>query len=207
MNKYQLRIETARRIFLACGSNIDKAMMHKRMPYKSKRTLQKLAREHKWYQEAGISEPWRKSRLKDEDIEDIHKSFIETRGNIRNTAQKVGFGRSTVSKYAKTRGWYDELHHINTEFLNREAGQNTEQVAVGLRTLRRMLFKEIIGYEDPSSIPYIKITPKTLSEAIKALLDIDKRISEHEGGLQVTILEQYQRILAGCAKIVEDEAE
>ena len=136
--------------------------------------------------------------------------------------------RSLHYYYTVYRGWYEELDHINTEALNREAEQSrsvyglppsnadneqitqeqsTEEVIVKLRTLRRILFKEIIGYEDPNSILPIKITPKTLSEAIKALLDIDKRISEHAGGRQVTILEQYQRILTECAEIVEDAAE
>lgn len=53
-----------------------------------------------------------------------------------------------------------------------------------------MLFDEITGSEK-SDIPgefSLKIAPKTLSEAIKALIDIDKRISEREGSEQSTVL-------------------
>lgn len=70
-----------------------------------------------------------------------------------------------------------------------------------------MLFDEITGSED-SDIPgefSLKIAPKTLSEAIKALIDIDKRISEREGSEQSTVLRPYRSILASCAKITEVE--
>ncbi len=70
-------------------------------------------------------------------------------------------------------------------------------------------FDEITGSEDsdiPGESP-LKIAPKTLSEAIEALIDIDKRIYEREGSEQSTALGPYESILASCAKIIEVEEE
>lgn len=80
-----------------------------------------------------------------------------------------------------------------------------------LKTLGKVLFDEITGNKN-SDIPgelSLNIAPKTLSEAIKALIDTDKRISEREGSEQSTALRPYRSILASCAKIteVEDESE
>lgn len=230
MNKSQWRIETAHNIFLACRGNIDKAMTHEKMPYKTKKTVRRLAREHKWYQELDISRTERIGRLEEEDIERIHEAFIESGGQIRNSAQRTGFGRSTVSKYAKAGGWYEELIQIDMESLNRKAEQSRslplpnadndgmaqeqgkedeEEAIVQLRTLRRILFKAIIGHEEPEATDksQLKIKPKTLSEAIKVLLDIDKRILEREEDQNIAIPVPYQNILARCAGIVEDESE
>jgi len=232
MNKYQWRIEAAHNIFLACRGNIDKAMTHEKMPYKTKKTVRRLAREYMWYQELDISRTERTGRLKEEDIERIHEAFIESGGQIRNSAQRTGFGKSTVSKYAKARGWYEELIQIDTESLNRKAEQSRalqlpnldnegmaqeqgkedeeeEEAIVQLRTLRKILFKAIIGHEEPEATDksQLKIKPKTLSEAIKVLLDIDKRILEREEDQNIAIPGPYQNILARCARIVVDESE
>ena len=135
-----------------------------------------------------------------------------------------------MSKYAKARCWYEELIRIDTESLNRKAEQSKdlqlpnldsegmtqeqskedeEETIVQLRTLKRTLFKAIIGHEKPEATneSQLKIKPKTLSEAIKVLLDIDKRILEREEDQNITIPVPYQNILARCAKIVEDESE
>jgi len=215
MNQHKLRIDTAHRIFIACGGDIDEAMKHENMPYKAKKTVRKLARENKWYQEIGITEPWRMG-LKEEDIEDIRETFIEMGGHIRNTAQRTGFGRSTVSKYAKARDWYKELEQASVKSMAPEAEQKQnkedERVMRQLRTLRKALFNEIIGNEHSETVDKssLKMAPKTLSAVIKALLDIDKRISEHaksEDGQKHTMPAAYQNILARCMRIVNEESE
>jgi len=215
MNQNNSRIDTAHRVFIACGGDIDESMKHENMPYKAKKTLRKLARENKWYQEIGITEPWRMG-LKEEDIEDIHETFIKTGGHIRNTAQRTGFGRSTVSKYAKARGWYRGLEQVSVKSMNRESAQKQNKEDEGvmrqLRTLRKALFNEIIGNEYSKTIDKasLKIAPKTLSAAIKALLDIDKRVSERaksESCQQREMPVAYQNILVRCMRIVNDESE
>ena len=212
----------ARSILMACNGDIDKAMKHEKMPYKKKSTVMKLAKESEFFKGIEISKP-RSGRLTEEEIERIHSVFIETDGYIGKTAQCTGFGKSTVSRYARARGWHEELIEITKRLLNQEKeGTNessplkdykvqddNERVMLRLKTLRKVLFGKITGSEN-SDIPgefSLKIAPKMLSEAIKALIDTDKRISEREGNEQSTALRPYQSILASCAKIIEVEDE
>ena len=91
-----------------------------------------------------------------------------------------------------------------------EENEETEgQVMLKLVALRRLLFEEVIGNERTETLegPSLRILPKTLAEAVRAIIDIDKRITEREGTRQVTMLDTYQSILTRCARIVEDEPE
>ena len=94
-NRHQWRIEMARSIIMACNGDIDKAMKHEKMPYKKKSTVVKLAKESECFKDTEISKP-RSGRLTEEEIERIHSVFIETDGYIEKTAQRTGFGKSTV---------------------------------------------------------------------------------------------------------------
>jgi len=77
----------------------------------------KLAKESECFKDMEISMP-RSGQLTEEQIEEIHRIFIETDGYIGKTAQRTGFDKSTVSRYARARGWHDELIEINKILLN-----------------------------------------------------------------------------------------
>ena len=174
------------------------------------------------------------SKLTEEEIERVHRTFIETRGHTYRTAQLTGFARSTVSKYAEKNNWYEETQHSNNmESLDQETkregriyellpldngrkreeqekdegnGRTAEQVMSKLKELRELMFEEIMGNEktEAAGESLLKIPPRTLAEVVKALIDIDKRITERQGPQSDTVLDAYQRILIGCARIVED---
>ncbi len=170
----------------------------------------------------------RTSKLTEEEIEEIHGAFIETGGYVYRAAQFTGFARSTVLKYARKRCWYEEIQHSNNrESLDQEAkkmhtmdsgsktakqekdGENevtAEQVTPRLKELRELMFEEIMGKGEAEKAgkSSLKIPPRTLAEIIKALIDIDKRITEREGPQSDTALDTYRNILANCAIIVED---
>ena len=221
-NRHQWRIEMAHSIFTAYDGDIDKAMKHEKMPYKAKETVRKLAREREWYKELGIGKPKKAGGLKEWEIERIHREFIKANGVIKEKAQRTGFGKASVSRYAKARGWHEELFQINAKLINKKAEngdsvnkssslhadtmqeKDSKEGIVELKMLRQLLFDEIMGNDSPEATnkPSLKIVPKTLSEAVKALIDIDKRISDREGNQQAAVSDQYQDILSGCAKIV-----
>ena len=150
------------------------------------------------------------SKLTKEEIERIHRAFIETGGQIYRTAQLTGFAGSTVSKYAKKRGWHEETQHSSKRAEQEKDGENegtAGQVISKLKELRELMFEEIMGNEktEAAGESLLKIPPRTLAEVVKALIDIDKRITEREGPQSDTVLDAYQRILIHCARIVEDK--
>jgi len=79
----------------------------------------KLAKESECFKDVEISKP-RSGRLTEEEIERIHSVFIETDGYIGKTAQRTGFGKSTISRYARARGWNEELIKISKRLLNQK---------------------------------------------------------------------------------------
>ncbi len=176
----------------------------------------------------------RNSKLTVAEIEEIHEMFVETGGYVNQTAQRTGFSKSTVSRYAGRNDWREELPRNNMEQLDqrtegkaimnespplsKENGEATpggdegneeaeEQVMSKLIALRGLLFEEIMGGERAETLdcPPLKILPRTLAEAVKALIDVDKRIIERKENQPATLLDTYQSILARCAKVVEDE--
>lgn len=175
-------------------------------------------------------------KLSAEKVAEIRKVFMETGGYVSGTARRTGFAKSTVSRYARKRGWHKELLCSDPNQPNRqiemrntasrspasdknnekivsvedkENGDAKEQIMSKLIALRKLLFDEIIRDEKPqvTDSPPLKILPKTLAEAVKALIDIDKRITEREGNQPTTVLDTYQNILARCARIMEDKSE
>ena len=227
MDSGEWRVEMARAVFACCNGDVDRAMEHEKMPYKTKRAVQRLAKDHGWYGELGISTPKGFRRLNEEQIQRMRKAFIETEGSIQRTAQHAGFARSTVTKYAEKGGWREELLGINREIIDHEEGgeslvngplasqdageseEDGEGTIARLKTLRQLLFEQIIGDEtsEPTRKPPLRIAPKTLSEAVKALLDVDKRISELAGTRPVAIWGPYQNVLSRCAEVAEGEPE
>lgn len=189
------------------------------------------------YKEADISRP-RKRRLTEDEIEKIRNAYIETGGCVRKTARHTGFGRSTVSRYAKARRWYEKLSQMDAMLINQKAGcgdshdnlvilpqtvppekegnggseaglqddGGKQKTIVKLKKMRQLLFDEIMADEKSEAHDgsVLKIIPKTLSEAVKALIDIDKRISEREESQSDTMLEPYLRILERCTKMAKD---
>ena len=158
--------------------------------------------------------------------------FIETGGYINKTARRTGFSKSTVSRYVQKSGWREELLQTNRGQIDQQTkgkdimnelppltGSNREtipeegkangeaegQVLSKLVALRGLLFEEIMGNERVETLngSSLRMPPKTLAEAVRALVDIDKRISEREG----TQPDTYQRILERCAIIVGKEPE
>jgi len=170
------------------------------------------ANKHKTYKDAENPMP-RKNRLTEDQIEKIHKAFIETSGFVRKTAKHTGFGKSTVSRYAKSRGWYEELSNmdlgLDTQANKDEAQEGKERITANLRKIRQFLFDEIMGDGEPKKTDQssLKIAPRTLSEAVKALIDVDKRISEREDTQQDVISNPYRRILENCARMAKGESE
>ena len=213
----------ARNIFVACDGDIDRAMKHDKMPYKKRSTVMRLARENDWYSQVKTPEP-RSGKLTEEEIETIRKAFMETGGYIGKTAQRTGFGKATVSRYAKARNWHQQLLKSSKQELEEgvqkkdpvnDARQSDEalvddkndKTTEELKAVRQMLLDQISG-RDSSELenrPALKIAPKTLSEAIKALIDIDKRIADRENEQPLTELDPYQKIVVQCAKTGEDE--
>ncbi len=157
-------------------------------------------------------------KLSAEKVAEIREVFMETGGYVSGTARRTGFAESTVSRYARKRGWHEELCRSpvsdkNNEKIvsveDKENGDAKERIMPKLIALRKLLLNEIIGDEKPAVTdgPPLKILPKTLAEAVKALIDIDKRIAEREGNQPTTVLDTYQNILARCARIMEDKSE
>ena len=186
-------------------------------------------------QRGGEIQP-RTGRLLAEEVAEIHEVFMETGGYVSGTAQRTGFAKSTVSRYARKRGWHEELFCSDPNQSNRQIeirntvsrspisdenngktvlekdkgnGDAEEQIMSKLMALRKLLFEEIMGDENPEVTdgPPLKILPRTLAEAVKALIDIDKRITEREGNHPTTMLDTYQNILARCARIMEDKSQ
>jgi len=178
----------------------------------------------------------RTGKLSAEEVAKMHEVFVETGGYVNETARRTGSAKSTVSRYARKRGWHKEILYSDSNQSNRQTemrnivsklplsdknnrktvltegkgnGDAEEQIMPKLIALRKLLFEEIIGDENPEVIdgPPLKILPRTLAEAIKALIDIDKRITEREGNQPITMLDTYQNILARCARIMEDKSE
>ncbi len=220
MNKHQWRQQMAQEIFISCNGDIDKAMKHSKMPYKKRSTVMKLAREKDWYDHIDIQKP-RNGALTHEEIEKIHKIFIENDGHITKTAELAGFSKSTVSRYAKTKNWHQELLEINKDKLDEkidihspytdpliidESGNKNDKTTLRLKVLRKMLFEKITGQKSSESSHQInlKLEPKTLSEAIKALIDIDKRISDREDNSTSKDTDPYKDILAKCADMKKE---
>lgn len=143
----------------------------------------------------------RTSTLSGEEIERIHKAFIETDGCIYRVAQCTGFARSTISKYAKKGDWRRNLPHKEEEKIE-------EEIMPRLRALRELLFEEIMGDEktEADSDCSLRIPPKTLAEAVKALIDVDKRVTERKGTQPTEISDTYQGILERCARIIENKS-
>lgn len=207
----------AQSIFIACNGDIKKAIEHEKMPYKRKSTVSRLAKEYGWYEDTGIPKP-KPRGLSEEEIEKIRNAFIETNGHIIKTAQYTGFAKSTVSRYAKSRNWHEELLQINKKLLNKSSNNNiaclddkqlsktqddNKEIIAKLKALRQILLNEIVNDKnlELDEISCLKIHPKTLSEAVKALIDIDKRISELEGTQYSTISDMYQNIIENCGEI------
>jgi hypothetical protein len=191
----------------------------------------RTAKEHKSKDKIDNPSP-RKWKLTEEEIDRVHDIFIKTGGHVRETARHTGFGKSTVSRYARAKDWYEELSqmdesgelhsHISAfketqarvlcseegkkeDFAGRSDGDEVQEgTTAKLIKMRHLLFDEIMGDENSEVISKdsLKITPRTLSEAVKALIDVDKRISEREGDQPDTVLDPYQMIIARCAKIV-----
>ncbi|MBD3181041.1 hypothetical protein GF312_02045 [Candidatus Poribacteria bacterium] len=220
MNKHQWRQQMAMEIFISCNGDIDKAMKHGKMPYKKRSTVMKLAKENNWYSNINIKRP-RSGALTNEEIEKIHQIFIKNNGSITKTAKLSGFSKSTVSRYAKTENWHQELLEISKENLDEETNSNgrkypitedsdeeTDNTILRLKALRKMLFEKITGERASGSSTQINLNlePKTLSEAIKALIDIDKRISDREDNKNSKNTDPYRNILAKCADIKDDKA-
>jgi hypothetical protein len=218
MSIKQLRIEMAHQIFLGCGGSIDKAMEYENMPYKSRKTLLSLARERDWYQEAGVPRP-KGSHPTEQQMQAIRQAFIDNRGSIDRTAQQTGFSTSAISRYARSGNWRDQILQMTRKGLEQDTDQgifeNTllrlhqddkaareagaEEIIAKLKQLRQLLFQAITDDDNrKQTSPTLKIEPRTISEAVKALLDVDKRISEHEGNRPVTVWGPYQRILSRC---------
>jgi len=159
----------------------------------------------------------RTNKLTAAEIEKIYKAFIETGGHVCRTAQYTGYAKSTVSRYVKRSGWREELLMQNSvkqpgqqaKMVTAEdagSGNIEEQIMSKLVTLREMLFEEIIGngISETADESILKILPRTLAEAVKALVDIDKRIIERVEAQSVDVLDIYQSILTRCARIIED---
>ncbi len=172
------------------------------------------------------------SKLLAEEVEKIREVFMETGGYINKTARHTGFAKSTVSRYARKENWHEELlcsdpkqpetgdatdkspfiGKDNRETVltkDRENRDADRQVMSKLVALRRLLLEEIMRDAKPETVGEspLKILPRTLAEAVKALIDVDKRIAERERDQPATILDAYQNILARCARIVEDKPE
>ena len=148
-------------------------------------------------------------RLKEEDIEQIHQVFIETNGYVSKTARLTGFAKSTVSRYAKARNWQHEVNQVNKRTLLQEGDiKQNDEILAKLKSLRKALFDEITGGDGPytKDESTLKIAPKTLSEAIKALVDIDKRISEREDmrSAAARSTDTYQEIITNCAQFLNN---
>ena len=158
----------------------------------------------------------RKNRLTTEEVENVHKAFIEANGNVCVVAQDTGYSISTVSRYAKRNGWREELlmqgsakqldqysQMISNE--NAKDGDIENLVISKLVTIREMLFREIMGKEEAgSTCKMLKILPRTLAEAVKALIDIDKRITERVEAQSIDTQDIYQNILMKCAETIDD---
>ena len=116
-----------------------------------------------------------------------------------------------MSKYAKKKGWDEEIQRIGGNGAKQEKdGENSrtaEQVMSKLKELRKLIFEEVMGNEktETAGESLLKIPPRTLAEVVKALIDIDKRITEREEPQSSTVLDAYREILINCARIVEDE--
>ncbi len=170
----------------------------------------------------------RTNKLTVAEIEKIHELFIETGGYVNKTARHTGFSKSTVSRYATRNDWRKELphnsikrldHRIKGKNITNESplpdkdddknGEAEDQVMSKLVTLRGLLFQEIMVDERDEALDELplKILPRTLAEAVKALIDIDKRIAERKETQQFTLLDTYHSILARCARLVENEPE
>lgn len=159
-----------------------------------------------------------KCKLSAEKVAEIREVFMETGGYVSGTARRTGFAKSTVSRYARKRGWHEELCRSpvsdkdNEKIVSvedKENGDAEEQVMPKLIALRELLFEEIMGDKktDATGAPKLKILPRTLAEVVKALIDIDKRITEREGNQPTTMLDTYQSILARCARVIENKSE
>ena len=151
----------------------------------------------------------RTSTLSEEEIERIHKAFIETDGCVYRIAQCTGFARSTISKYAKKGGWHKNLPHNNAKDIIQKEGEKVEgEIMPRLRILRELLFEEIMGDDktETDSDCSLRIPPKTLAEAVKALIDVDKRVTERKGTQPTEISDIYQGILERCARIIKDKS-
>ncbi len=176
----------------------------------------------------------RTGKLTVEEIEEIHEVFVETGSCVSRTARNTGFSKSTVSKYVEQNGWREELLNNSIKQLDQQTerkdimdesplltkndgkttpdgyetnGEAEGQVMLKLVTLRGLLFEEIMGDERAKTLDGspLRILPRTLAEAVKALIDVDKRITEREGTQPITVLGTYQSILARCARVVENE--
>ena len=136
---------------------------------------------------------------------------MEAGGHIYRTAKLSGFAGSTVSKYAKKKGWDEGIQRVGGNGPKQEKdGENSgtaEQVMSKLKELRKLIFEEVMGNEKTETVgeSLLKIPPRTLAEVVKALIDVDKRISEREEPQLNTVLDAYREILINCARIVEDE--
>ena len=158
------------------------------------------------------------SKLTEEEIEKIYTVFVETGGHISRTAQRMGYAKSTISKYARKGRWLQESRRDNSaeplsqdnddgEAIWEESIDSEGQTLPKLKELRELLFAEIMEKQKPHSSEEssLKIPPKTLAEVVKALIDIDKRITEREGPQSGTALDAYRNILMNCARIIKDE--
>lgn len=162
------------------------------------------------------------SNKPNEKIKIAHKIFLECGGDINMAIEneKMPYKRkSTLLKIAKDNKWYDDIKTNKINYIcqkeekndrelnnNREIEQK-EDINIMLKELRKKLFDEIINDKTSSKkdCQSLKIIPKTLSEAVKALIDIDKRISEKEISNMPNLPDAYKFILEKCAKKTKDE--
>ena len=164
-----------------------------------------------------------KGKFTEEEVARIYTIFMETGGHVSKTAQLAGHAKSTISKYAKRRGWHGKLQQDSNQEHpsldidsagtiqeeDGESGESEEQILWKLKELRELLFGEIVGEQGAQTTDEhaLRISPKTLAEVVKALIDIDKRIAERVGGQSSRALDAYRHILETCAELMKDDQE
>jgi hypothetical protein len=101
-----------------------------------------------------------------------------------------------------------KLKASNTSGIKKQKLDDERKIMVKFKTIRQMLFDQIMDDGETGNLNKspIKISPKTLSEAIKALIDIDKRIAEREFNYTSESSDPYYDILMKCAKIAESKS-
>lgn len=211
MNNRECRIELAHAIFNACNGDIDKAMKHKNMPYKRKSNIQKIARDYKWYENDGIFRS-RRPRISQEGVEKILAVFLETNGCVSKTAKLTGYNRNTVSRYAKANDWNSLLLQKSVEIMNQDKKDSaTDEIIITeiLKELREKLLNVLMknGQSSSDKGSSLGIAPKTLSEVIKALIDIDKRIADREHQNSSSKLDPYLIVLEKCGDMMLEKSE